>query len=90
MPKVIIPPPYRGVTEGLVEVPVPGDTVRACLEAVIARFASFGELVLAPDGSLQAFVNVFVNGDKLPKDRALEARVSAEDTVEVISAIAGG
>lgn len=90
MPRVIIPPPYRGATHGLAEVSVPGDTISHCLSDVVSRYHDLGELVFALDGSLQPFVNVFLNGEKLSKEDALDIKLTQGDVIEIISAIAGG
>jgi sulfur carrier protein ThiS len=90
MPRVVVPPPYRGPTGGLSEIQVAGASVGACLEEAAAAHPGLGELILAGDGSIHHFVNVFLNGEKLAREAALETPVQPEDAVEVISAIAGG
>jgi sulfur carrier protein ThiS len=90
MPRVVVPPPYRGATHGLAEVSVPGDTIAECLSDVISRYHDLGELVLALDGSLQPFVTVFLNGEKLSREKALDVKLTQKDVIEIISAIAGG
>jgi molybdopterin converting factor small subunit len=89
MPKVIVPPPYRGPTRGRGEVVVDGATVRECLDAVERRYAGFLSQVLAPDGSVHRFVRLFRNGERL-EGAALEASVDGDDEVEILAAIAGG
>ncbi len=86
MPKVLIPPPYRGPTGGIDVLEVAGATVRECLDAVEAAHPGFGPLIFAADGSPHTFVKLFVNGDQAPP----EAPVAENDEVEVLAAIAGG
>ena len=86
MPKVLIPPPYRGPTGGLESIEVPGATVRACIEAVEAGHPGFTAQVFDASGEPHGFVKLFVNGDQVPPD----ADVAEGDEVEVIAAIAGG
>ena len=45
MPRVIVPPPYQGPTQGVGRLDVEGETVRVCLEAVEARHPGFFDLV---------------------------------------------
>ncbi len=90
MPRVVIPPPYRGPTGGLAEVQVEGESVGACLRAAAEAHPGLGELMLDGGGAIHHFVNVFLNGDKLAKGTALDTPVGPDDAVEVISAIAGG
>jgi molybdopterin converting factor small subunit len=89
MPKVIVPPPYRGPTGGQGEVVVQGATVRDCLEEVERRFAGFLPQVVAADGSIHRFVRLFRNGERL-EGAALDAPVDGDDEVEILAAIAGG
>lgn len=90
MPKVIIPPPYRGSTQGATEVDVTGANVVECLEAVDHKFPGFLELVVDADGAVQRFVKLFVNREQLGAEEALHTSVSPDDEVEVLAAIAGG
>ncbi|MCP3984884.1 MAG: MoaD/ThiS family protein [bacterium] len=90
MPKVVIPPPYRGSTEGNTQVEVDGVNVAQCLEAVDQRYPGFFPLVVDDDGSVQRFVKLFVNGEQLDAGEELHTAISAEDEVEILAAIAGG
>jgi len=89
MPIVVIPPPYRGPTQGLERIEVAGRTVRDCIDAVNARYPGFGPQVLDATGHVHRFVKLFHNGDQLVGD-VLATAVAADDQLEVIAAIAGG
>lgn len=89
MPTIVIPPPYRGATQGLERVVVAGRTVRDCIDAVSALHPAFGPLVLDKNGGLHRFVKLFRNGDQLGGD-ALASVVAEGDEVHVLAAIAGG
>jgi len=89
MPIVIVPEAYRGPTRGLSKVPVQGDTVRACLEAVEAGHPGFLDLVIAADRLPHKFVKLFVNEEQLGAD-ALDTRLDDGDRLEILAAIAGG
>ena len=90
MPKVIIPPPYRGATSGLDEISVAGETIGDCLLSAISLHEDLRELLLAVDGTLQPFVTVVLNGEKLSQDKGLNVKLAQKDVIEIISAIAGG
>ncbi len=90
MPHVKIPPPYQGPTGGEALVEVEGETVRACLDAVEARFPGFAPQVVDARGQVHRFVNLFLNGDELDRGTALDVAVSGKDEVEILAAIAGG
>ena len=89
MPIVVIPPPYRGPTQGLERIEVAGRTVRDCIDAVDALYPGFGPQVLDANGQVHRFVKLFHNGDQLVGD-VLATAVAADDQLEVIAAIAGG
>ena len=89
MPIVIVPPPYRGPTQGHAEIEVEGATVRACLAAVGSRFEGFAEQLFDADGRVHGFVSLFVNGEEIERE-ALDTALAAGDRVEILAAIAGG
>jgi molybdopterin synthase sulfur carrier subunit len=84
---VLVPTAYRGPTRGEGEIPVSGETVRACLEAVEEKFPGFLAQVLDERGAVHRFVKLFVNGEQVG---SLDAAVAADDRIEVLAAIAGG
>ncbi|MDX1649057.1 MAG: MoaD/ThiS family protein [Myxococcota bacterium] len=89
MPKVVIPPPYRGPTAGAASLEVEGSTVGACLRAVERTHPGFLTQVCGADGEVHRFVRVFRNGEQL-EGEVLEAPVSEGDEIEILAAIAGG
>ena len=89
MPTIHIPPPYRGPTGGATEVEVEGDTLRACLDAVEAMHPGFGQLVVDGQGQLRKFATWFRNGDKLTGE-VLDTLLEPDDSIEIISSVAGG
>ncbi len=89
MPRLIVPPPYRGPTQGQGEIAVSGSTVRACLEDAGRQHPGLLEQVLDAGGKMHKFVNVFVNGDEIERDD-LDRAVAESDDVEILAAIAGG
>jgi len=89
MPLVLIPPPYRGPTQGTAELEVEGENVLACLEAVEQAFPGIMPLMVDGNGGLHRFVKLFRNGDLLVGD-VLQTRVDPTDEIEILAAIAGG
>ena len=89
MPTIVIPPPYRGPTQGLERIEVAGHTVRDCITAADASHPGFGPLLLDASGKLHRFVKLFRNGDQLDGD-VLATELAGGDQLEVIAAIAGG
>ncbi len=89
MPRVEVPPRYRGPTNGVGVVEVEGPTVRACIEAVDAQYPGFGALIFEKDGSMRRFVSVFVNGELLDRNAA-DKPVAESDRIQILAAAAGG
>ncbi len=89
MPEVQVPPPYQGPTGGQDRIQVEGQTVRECILAVGERFPGFAEQVFDGDGRVHKFVQLFVNGDEIPRGE-VDTAVSPDDRVEILAAIAGG
>ena len=89
MPKVEVPPRYRGPTGGSSLIEVDADTVRSCIEAVEAEHPGFRELILDSEGNLRRFVRLFLNGEVLDRD-AVDAPVADTDRIQVLAAAAGG
>ena len=89
MPHVHVPSRYRVPTKGEGRIEVDAHTVRACIEAVEARYPGFQELILNAKGELHLFSKLFLNGELLDRD-SLDTPVSGDDTVAVLAPAAGG
>ena len=89
MPKILVPPPYRGPTQGEAEVWIEGNSVRDCMQAMENRFPGFGELVYDSDGQPADFVRFFVNGTQMDT-QTFDAHVDPNAEIKVLAAIAGG
>ena len=89
MPRVVVPPPYRGPTGGEEQIEVDGSSVGECLRAVGERFPGFSEQIFDAAGQVHRFVKLFVNGDEIER-LELDKPVGENDRVEVLAAIAGG
>jgi len=89
LPKVIVPPPYQGPTQGVGELLVDGTSVLECLEGVELKYPGFLALVLDGSGRLHRFVKLFKNGDQIDAG-AFDLELDPEDELEILAAIAGG
>jgi molybdopterin synthase sulfur carrier subunit len=89
MPKVEVPPRYRGPTRGLGLIEVDAETVRTCIEAVEAQYSGFHELILDRDGNLRRFVSLFVNGEAIDR-KAVDTPVAPADHIQILASAAGG
>lgn len=90
MPKLVVPPPYRGPTNGLAVLEVSGETVRACVYTAGSTYPGLAELICDERSCIHSFVRVFLNGDRLVGDNILDCQVASDDRIEIVAAIAGG
>jgi cystathionine gamma-synthase len=88
--KIKIPTPLRRFTEQKDTVELAAPTVSAALEELFARCPPLREQVLAADGRVRSFVNVFVNGEDVRFLDGLGTSLGEDDTIALIPAIAGG
>ena len=85
-----IPPVLRPSTGGEKEVEVAGDSVGAALNALAeAHPATKGQL-FGDDGSLNRYVNVYLNDEDVRVLDGLETGVKDSDTLVILPAMAGG
>ena len=90
MTAVRIPPVLRAAAGNQKQIEVVGATVGEALEALIAQFPSLRDQLLTPEGALNRFVNVYVNGRDVRYEQELATPVVATDTVVLLPAMAGG
>ncbi len=91
MPRVDVPPRYRGPTNGKSVFEVEGETVRACIDAVEAQFPGFGELIFEADGKIRRYVRIFLNGDAIALAQdAVDAPIAPTDRIQILASAAGG
>ena len=90
MPTVKIPPVLRARTEGEAEVDAAGDSVGEVLEALAAAHPDTREQLFGADGSLNRYVNVYLNDEDVRVLDGLDTAVSDSDTVVILPAMAGG
>ncbi len=90
MTAVRIPPVLRAQVGGQKQVEASGDTVGQVLDALVAQHPGLREQLLTPDGELNRFVNLYVNGRDVRYEQGLDTAVSPTDTVVLLPAMAGG
>jgi molybdopterin converting factor small subunit len=88
--RVRIPPVLRTHVGGEKEIDAAGSSVGEVLRDLISRHPPMGEQLLAADGSLHRFVNVYVNGQDVRYMALLDTPVAERDTVIILPAMAGG
>ncbi|HEY7590683.1 MAG TPA: ubiquitin-like small modifier protein 1 [Candidatus Limnocylindrales bacterium] len=90
MSVVKIPTVLRPQVGGEKQLDLDGATVAELVDALVGRFPSLKSQLLTPNGELNRFVNVYVNGQDVRYLQGLETPVAARDEVRLLPAMAGG
>ena len=90
MTAIRIPPVLRAQAGNQKKVEVTGSTVGEALESLIEQFPGLREQIFTDDGSLNRFVNVYVNGRDVRYEQELATPVEARRQVVLLPAMAGG
>lgn len=90
MSEIRIPPVLRANTDGAKRVTIDGATVREVIDRLVAAYPGTAAQLRTPDGELNRFVNVFVNGTDVRHLQALDTPVGDRDEVVLLPAMAGG
>jgi sulfur-carrier protein len=89
MVTVRIPTPLRTLTGGEEKVEVPGDTVKAALDALEKNHPGMRERLL-DDKGVRRFVNIYVGDEDIRFLDGLETKLKTGDEISIVPAIAGG
>ena len=90
MSRVRIPPTLRTATAGTKLVDVEGGTVQEVVDNLIATYPGLAAQLLAADGSVNSFVNVFLNDTDVRHLDGLSTAVTECDGIVLLPAMAGG
>ena len=90
MSTIKIPPVLRSSTGGEKEVSADGGSVGEVLRALAEQHPATREQLFGDDGSLNRYVNVYVNDEDVRVLDGLDTPVKAEDTLVILPAMAGG
>ena len=90
MSTVKIPPVLRAATGGEKEVAADGSNVGEVLRALAGEHPETERQLFAEDGQLNRYVNVYLNDEDVRVLDGLETPVSADDTLVILPAMAGG
>jgi len=90
MPLIKVPPVLRPSTGGEKEVPAEGSSVGEVLSTLAETHPETKSQLFADDGTLNRYVNVYLNDEDVRVLDGLETPVSADDTLVILPAMAGG
>lgn len=87
---VHIPPVLRSHSGGDRAVQTSPGTIRDIIEELGARHPGLAGQILAEDGELHRFVNLYVNDEDVRYLDGLDTEVLESDVVSILPAVAGG
>jgi molybdopterin converting factor small subunit len=90
MPIITIPNPLRPYVQGKAEVLVQGTTVGTALEDMLTQYPAFRPQLCKTDGSLRAFVNLFLGSQNVRDLQGMDTLIQPEDRLRLVPSIAGG
>lgn len=88
--EVKIPTVFRKYTGNEATVEVNPGTIGDLIDQLDARYPGFKQQLLAEDGQLHRFVNVYVNDEDARYLEKLDTKVGEGDKVSLLPSVAGG
>jgi molybdopterin converting factor small subunit len=88
--QVKVPTILRSYTGGEKSVTGTGDTLEALFADLDTRHDGLRGRLIAEDGKLHRFVNIYINDEDVRFLGALDAKLADGDTVTILPAVAGG
>ncbi len=88
--EIRLPTALRAFADKQEKITVEAKTVGQALDVLFGRHDRLKAQLLAPNGTLRSFVNVYVNDDDARDKQGLDTPVKDGDTVLIVPAIAGG
>ena len=90
MSTVRIPPVLRANVGGAKQLDIPGATVGELLDGLVTAHPGLRDQLFTPDGELNRFVNVYVDGQDVRYLDGTSTPVDPRDELVILPAMAGG
>lgn len=88
--EVKIPTVFRKFTANEASVELEPGTIADLIDQLESRYPGFKDQLLASDGQLHRFVNVYVNDEDARYLEKLDTKVAEGDKVSLLPSVAGG
>jgi len=90
MSKLIIPTPLRKFTNGASEIDINGTDVQSAIEGLIQEYPALSPHLLDESGAIRSFIRIFVGDEDIQSLDGAQTKITQEETLSIIPAIAGG
>ena len=90
MPEVRLPTVLRNSAGGQASVHANGSTLGEIFEDLVRQFPLLAGQVVNDDGTMHKFVNVYRNDEDVRYLEKLDTKVSGDDVISILPAVAGG
>ena len=91
MATLIVPSGWAPSTDGQTRLSISGSSIGVVLTELAMRYPDVRRRIFVPGGqALGSWINVFVQDEDIRERDGLETRVSPDDTVLIVPAVAGG
>ena len=88
--KVKIPTPLRKLTDDNSTVTVSGSDITGIISDLDTKYPGIKDRICEENGEIRPFVNIFVNGEDIRYLDGLNSKLSEDDEVSIVPAVAGG
>ena len=90
MATIRIPMPLRKLTNDTDVVQMDAPTLGAAVDGLEQQYPGIKERICDEAGEIRRFVNIYVNGEDVRFLDNLQTKLSANDDVSIVPAVAGG
>ena len=90
MPVIKMPSSFTTYTQGLLEVPVQGETVNEVMQQLVSLYPSLQPHLFNSQGGLRPFVNLFLGEANIKDLQGLGTRLEQGDILRLVPSVAGG
>jgi molybdopterin converting factor small subunit len=87
---VRLPTVLRQYAGGQATVKANGETLREVFDDLVLQFPLLSGQVVTEEGALHKFVNVYVNDDDVRFLDKLDTKLTGDETISILPAVAGG
>tara|TARA_Y100000590_G_scaffold452771_1_gene596517 strand:+ start:16636 stop:16914 length:279 start_codon:yes stop_codon:yes gene_type:complete len=88
--RVKIPTPLRKLTDDNSTVTVSGSDITGIISDLDTKYPGIKDRICEENGEIRPFVNIFVNGEDIRYLDGLNSKLSEDDEVSIVPAVAGG